>query len=113
MTTKKVYLVETNSSHRLLYAIMTDKNIDDPNVKGEIENIIHILPELKQSWAGEDIESISPAMTLEDFHDVFDVLVSADGASEEEKNMSITDVDKIIDNKDEMLNEAEDQIDGS
>jgi hypothetical protein len=110
--TKKVYLVETLSSHRLLYAIMTDKNVDDPNVKGEIENIVARLPEMKQTWAGEDIESVSPPMSLEDFYDVFDALAT-EGLSTDEKNLSITDVDKIIDNKDEMLNETEDQINGS
>jgi hypothetical protein len=108
--TKRIYLVETYSSHRLLYAITTDKDVNDPNVRGEIENIICRATELQQSWAGEDIESISPGMTLEDYYDIFETLVAKDSNEhfdKSEKELSVVDIDELMANNNGILNETE------
>src|SRR5689334_19623056 len=65
--TKKIYLVETVSTHKLTYAISTDRNLDDPAIKGMLENHLNRnqTTELRQKWYGEHIEWISEPMDVQ------------------------------------------------
>jgi hypothetical protein len=90
---KQIYLIEAISTHRILYAIETDKNLDDPNVLADLANSLPAHSELRQTWSGEHIENIS-ALTKDGFINKFDQLFpDVKDMSDEEKLLSVEDYD--------------------
>jgi hypothetical protein len=93
---KKIYIIETISTHRLVYAIETDKDINDPNVRADLENALPAFPELKQIWIGEHISSIADFPKSEFIQTFDNYFPECKDMSKEEKLLSIEDYDNFI-----------------